>query len=288
MFDNVYYAHLGLPRKRPKKKRLGQALHPGKHDYHGSGKKKDSAFASQKALEGIKYRSSEASAVKTSDMGQSLKHDFTKVQQKFLEEVTKHEFLVNSFYLTGGTALSACYLNHRFSEDIDLFTPKKFDPTTVIASMAQISETLNAKATLTTFEQRLRYGLMFPDKELLKIDFVSYYFDHLEPTNFLGKLAVDSIEDISVNKLLSISQRTASKDFVDLYFILKKYTIWDLRHGVEHKFKLELEPFYLSSLFAKAAELTDLPIMKKKLSLPELQKFFLGEAKHLASKMVKP
>lgn len=221
-------------------------------------------------------------------MGQSLKHDFTRGQQKFLAEVVKHGFLVNSFYLTGGTALSACYLNHRLSEDIDLFTPKKFDPTTVIASMAQISGVLHAKAALTTFEERLRYDLTFADGELLKIDFVSYYFEHLKPTNFLGSLAVDSIEDISVNKLLSISQRTASKDFVDLYFILKKYTVWDLRHGVEHKFKLELEPFYLSSLFAKAAELDALPVMKKKLSLDELQTFFLGEAKRLASKMVRP
>jgi predicted nucleotidyltransferase component of viral defense system len=25
------------------------------------------------------------------------------------------------FYLTGGTALSRCYLNHRYSDDLDLF-----------------------------------------------------------------------------------------------------------------------------------------------------------------------
>lgn len=59
-------------------------------------------------------------------------------------------------------------------------------------------------------------------------------------------------------------------------------------HGVEHKFKMEIEPFYLSSLFAKAEKLQELPIMKKKLSLQELKDFFLKEAKKLASTMVKP
>lgn len=221
-------------------------------------------------------------------MGQPLKKHFTKIQKLFLDKVQLDPYLVKIFYLTGGPALAACYLNHRLSEDIDLFSDTAFDEATVTASMAHLVTSLGVRSKLSKILGRLRYDLTFPNNALLKVDFVFYDFSHIEPTNTFGDLMVDSVGDIAVNKLLSISQRTASKDFVDLYFLLKKYTVWDLQHGVEHKFKLEIEPLYLSSLFAKAEELTDLPIMKKPLSLETLKKFFLAEATRLASKFVKP
>ena len=221
-------------------------------------------------------------------MGQTLTHHFTAIQQHFLDEVRREPYLVDKFYLTGGTALAACYLNHRESEDIDLFTDVPFEESTVIAAMGRITTRLHVKSTLAKIHERLRYDLAFPKNELLKVDFVFYDFKHIEPVNRLNALAVDSIGDIAVNKLLAMSQRTASKDFVDLYFLLKRYTIWDLRQSVEHKFKLDIDPLYLSALFAKSEKLTDMPIMKKKLSLEVLKKFFLNEARTLAAPLLKP
>lgn len=221
-------------------------------------------------------------------MGQTLTHYFTRVQKYFLDEIRREPYLIEKFYLTGGTALAACYLNHRESEDMDLFTDTSFDEPTVIATMSRITTRLRVTSTLAKIHERLRYDLAFPKGELLKIDFVFYDFKHLEPVAMLDGFAIDSIADIAVNKLLSISQRTASKDFVDLYFLLKRYTVWDLRQSVEHKFKLDIDPFYLSALFTKAEELTDMPIMKKKLTLEELKTFFLKQAKDLAAPMLKP
>ena len=43
-------------------------------------------------------------------------------QIKFLEEFQKIPFLKDNFYLTGGTALAAFYLKHRYSEDLDFTT----------------------------------------------------------------------------------------------------------------------------------------------------------------------
>lgn len=221
-------------------------------------------------------------------MGQALTQHFTKIQKLFLDQVQQDPNLVKTFYLTGGTALAAYYLNHRLSEDIDLFSDTPFDEATVIAAMAHLVTGLGVRSKLSKILGRLRYDLTFPNNKLLKVDFVFYDFSHIEPTNVFGTLVVDSMGDIAVNKLLSISQRTVSKDFVDLYFLLKKYTVWDLQHGVEHKFKLEIEPLYLSSLFAKSEKLTDLPVMKKKLTLDQLKTFFLAQARRLASKFVKP
>lgn len=155
--------------------------------------------------------------------------------------------------------------------------------------MQAIMKKIHCTSSYQHVFDRITYMLTFPSQTMLKVDFVFYDFKQLEKPQFRDGIFVDSIEDISVNKLLTMSQRTASKDYVDLYFILKKkYTVWDLQHGVEHKFKMEIEPFYLSSLFAKVSELTDLPIMKKTLTLDQLKQFFLMEAKRLASTMVKP
>lgn len=221
-------------------------------------------------------------------MGKALTQFFTKDQKIFLDEVKKDSYLTATFYLTGGTALSACYLNHRLSEDVDLFSEKPFDELELVTSVKKIVSNLKLKSELTKIHGRFRYDFNFSNNSLLKVDFVHYDFEHIERTNSIDKLVIDSIGDIAVNKLLSISQRIASKDFVDLYFLLKKYTTWDLQRGVEHKFKLEIEPFYLSSLFTQVENLTDMPIMKKRLTLEELKSFFLAEAKKLALPMLKP
>lgn len=221
-------------------------------------------------------------------MGQTLTSHFTRDQQAFVSAFRDYPVIVPHWYLTGGTALAACYFNHRLSEDIDLFTRLPFRHEQIIPMMTGIADRMRAKITHRVVDTSLRYDLVLPGNRKLKVDFVHYEFDQLKKPGVLDGLAVDSIEDIAVNKLLTISQRTASKDYVDLYFILKNYTFWDLRIGVEHKFRMEMEPLYLASLLKNADALTDIPIMKKKLSLETLKAFFLAEAKKLALTMVKP
>ena len=45
----------------------------------------------------------------------------TDIQRQVLTEVANEPFL-RDFYLSGGTALSAYYLLHRISDDLDFFT----------------------------------------------------------------------------------------------------------------------------------------------------------------------
>jgi predicted nucleotidyltransferase component of viral defense system len=44
---------------------------------------------------------------------------FTKLQKSIFNALSKNPELTKKFYLTGGTALSAVYLHHRESEDLD-------------------------------------------------------------------------------------------------------------------------------------------------------------------------
>jgi predicted nucleotidyltransferase component of viral defense system len=222
-------------------------------------------------------------------MGKITAFHFIAHQQKFLDEIIKDDYMTNRFYLTGGTALAACYLNHRLSEDVDLFSTQQLEEQEIGAVVANISDKLHLKVAYVRIHDRMAYTIDFPSHEKLKVDIAYYPYEPIETSKvFYKNLMIDSIGDIAVNKLMTISQRTASKDYVDLYFILKKYTTWDLMHGVAHKFHMDIEPLYLSSLFSSVASLTELPIMKKKLSLEILKAFFLAEAKKLAMTMVKP
>lgn len=221
-------------------------------------------------------------------MGQTLTEYFTREQQVFLDSFRTYPAVLSQFYLTGGTALAACYFNHRLSEDIDLFSPNVFNQTQIIETMQHISKQLKASLEYVRIDNSLQYTLKFSKAKQLKIDFVAYLFHQIHDPVEIRGLKIDSMEDIATNKLLTINQRTASKDYVDLYFILKGFTFWDLRIGVEHKFGMEMEPFYIASLLQKAETLTTLPRMKKKLSLETLKKFFFAEAKKLAMTMVKP
>lgn len=51
----------------------------------------------------------------------------TPFQKEALQELFESYRELESFYLTGGTALAAFYLHHRYSEDLDLFTQGEFD-----------------------------------------------------------------------------------------------------------------------------------------------------------------
>lgn len=222
-------------------------------------------------------------------MGKVTSFHFTPIQERFLTALLGDPYISATFYLTGGTALAACYLNHRQSEDIDLFSTQALDEQRVVAIISQRIGPIAKTIDYVRIHDRLGYTISFPNNQKLKVDVVSYPYEQLENSEkTYHDLRIDSIADIGVNKLMTISQRTASKDYVDLYFIFKKFTMWDLRHGVAHKFKMDIEPLYASSLYTKVEELTTMPIMKKKLSLETLKKFFLNEARTLAAPMLKP
>lgn len=51
----------------------------------------------------------------------SAQEILTRLQRSFLQQLGRSD-LRETFFLTGGTALSAFFLAHRYSEDLDFFT----------------------------------------------------------------------------------------------------------------------------------------------------------------------
>lgn len=116
------------------------------------------------------------------------------------------------------------------------------------------------------------------------MDFGYYPYKRVEQGIKKAGLNVDSLLDIAVNKLLTISQRTEVKDFVDLYYLLQKFTIWDLMEGVRIKFKVKMDPFVIGSDFLKVENFDYLPKMIKPLTLEKLKAFFRKEVEKLGRK----
>lgn len=103
-----------------------------------------------------------------------------------------------------------------------------------------------------------------------------------KPKRF-GALRIDGLLDIAVNKVFTISQQPRARDFIDLYLILKNtnLTFNDLLKKARLKFDWHIDPIQLGSQLIKAAELSDLPVMRKKLNDHTWRAFFLKEANAL-------
>lgn len=208
-------------------------------------------------------------------------NSLTKLQQIIFDEVSKDKYLRSSFYLTGGTALSAFYLNHRESEDLDFFSEKPYNNLLVLEKVTQWAQKYKAKLDQRSIEDLQIFNLTFRKDTKTKIDFSSYPYKKIKKGKKVQGVEIDSKLDIAINKLLTINQRSAVKDFVDLYFLLKEFSLWDLVDGVKIKFGLKLEPVMIGSNFLKVLEFDVLPEMRIPLKLKELQDFFREQAKKI-------
>lgn len=214
---------------------------------------------------------------------------FNPVQKIIFDYFAKDKNLSKRFYFTGGTALSAIYLHHRESEDLDFFSEGDFDNEDIIEFIRKAAPLVGAKPRITVKERVRIFELVDSKNQLvIKVDFGYYPHPRLKKGEKLQGVEVDSLVDISANKITTILQRTEVKDFVDLFFLLKKYTIWDLLHWSQEKFKIEIDLVWLASGFVKAEKFENMPKMLVPLDLSELQAFYKDLAKKIAKTMVSP
>jgi len=208
----------------------------------------------------------------------------TREQKIILDEVAHNDFLRERFYFTGGTALSLAYLKHRYSEDLDFFSERDFDDNIVTAILTKWSRKHKFTYVSEFVEVVLICTLRF-DKAILKIDFGHYPYQKLEKGGEYRGLYLDSMFDIAANKVHAITRRAQVKDFVDLYFLLQKYSVWDLIEAVRIKFNSKLEPLILASDLLTVDDFDQLPRMTIPLTLHEMKRFFRLQAQKLGHKV---
>ncbi|OGH56064.1 MAG: hypothetical protein A3G34_13110 [Candidatus Lindowbacteria bacterium RIFCSPLOWO2_12_FULL_62_27] len=126
------------------------------------------------------------------------------------------------FFLTGGTALSVFYLQHRRSDDLDLFTLSgdRFSEVRGIlqAVIHETGGTWEADRTAPHFHR----GVWRPvgDPAGVKIDMVwETAVQAVEKKKMFGPYAVDGPEDICANKFCTLLSRSELRDAIDLFFL---------------------------------------------------------------------
>lgn len=217
----------------------------------------------------------------------SSKITFTPLQQQVFDTFSRNLQLAKQFYFTGGTALSAIYLHHRDSEDLDFFCEFQFDGLIVDQFIKEVSDVLLTEIRFTQIEKTRIYQLVKDGEVVIKIDFAYYPYGRLNRDLKVKGVEVDSLLDIATNKLITITSRNEIKDFVDLFFLLKEYTLWDLIYAVKKKFHLELDLIMLASDFLKPEKFENLPNMLIPLELSKLQQFYKDLAQKLGKSVTK-
>ncbi|MFA6047808.1 MAG: nucleotidyl transferase AbiEii/AbiGii toxin family protein [Parcubacteria group bacterium] len=209
-------------------------------------------------------------------------------QIKILEAISKDNAICQNFYLTGGTALAEYYLQHRLSEDLDFFSEVEFDIQAISIFFAKNKKAFGIKKI--DFQQSFNRNLIFLHLpgDVIKMEFTYFPFPRIEKKIKRNKLFVDSLEDIAVNKLFTIYQKPRSRDFIDLYLIMKKtgYSIEELIKKTKVKFDWHIDYLQLGSQFMQAKVVKDYPRMLMKLKNEEWQKFFILQAKSFSGKIV--
>lgn len=143
-----------------------------------------------------------------------------KAQDSILELMEK---INTPFYLTGGTALSRFYLNHRYSLDLDFFVNKDERFTEYIQLINRVMDGkvgIDHEKSLVG-EEFARF--VVKTEERLKVEFVNdVKFRYGIPHNTRFGL-IDNVRNILSNKIGAIASREEAKDICDIYFITMSY-----------------------------------------------------------------
>jgi len=197
----------------------------------------------------------------------------------------------NNFYLTGGTALAAFYLQHRISEDLDIFTGEE-------RLITYVGDRFIEKSKETNFQVEIvRHFLSFfelivrKEKQSVRVHLAldsPFRFEKIRKTD--RGVNVDSFIDIATNKLLALFGRFEPRDFIDVFFIAKEKHL-DLDSLISKGKEKDpgLDEYYLAIAFEKANDFPDsaekMPVnMLKPLDMKELKSFFSRHAMRLLKK----
>ena len=217
-------------------------------------------------------------------MGKTI---LTPKQLNFLELVKIEPQITKTFYLTGGTALSEFYLQHRLSEDLDFFTEEnEVDQKLVEAYLKKISSKLSIEEIKrTVFMGLFSYTLIFRDNSKLKVDFNYYPFPRIEKGTKYGNLSIDSLRDIAANKVHTLFVKPRDRDYLDLYFIMKNsdFELKKLILDAKAKFDWDIDRLTLVSqlLRVKEIEVLETPKLLAPFNKKQMDDFFVNEADKL-------
>lgn len=195
-----------------------------------------------------------------------------------------------SFFLTGGTALAAFYLDHRESQDLDFFSLQPFDTLALRTTISEIAE--KTESTMTIHVRSQTYNEIFLENKkqnwMQKIDIVQEQPKHFGELTTIDTIVIDSLINIATNKILAIFGRLEPKDYIDFYAILTQtqYSFDELFELAKQK-DTGLSEFYFANTITDVEKFENFPLMKIPFDKNAFVKFYQDLSETLLRK-IKP
>jgi len=144
------------------------------------------------------------------------------------DKLLKDLSFLKDFYLAGGTAL-ALQIEHRNSLDLDFYIQKKFDNQKLLQKLEKRFNNIKLIQNPT-------------DTLIVEINDISVSFFHY-PYSLIGPFVklngyplLASSKDIAAMKLVAIIQKATKRDFIDIYFLIKKFGLGSIIKVAEKKY----------------------------------------------------
>jgi len=169
--------------------------------------------------------------------------------------------------LVGGTSLALQY-GHRTSVDLDFFGT--FD------SELSFSSILRRYGQLTIVKESSKIKVYLLDG--IKVDFVHYDYPWLEAPIQADGLILATPPDIAAMKVNAIEGRGSKKDFIDLYYLLQRYTLAEILDFYKQKYP-EHSVFraLMSMSYFDDADMQPTPRMFTNVSWDEVKEYILSQ-----------
>jgi len=173
---------------------------------------------------------------------------------ELLKSLQSRDYLTG-FHLAGGTAL-ALYYGHRKSIALALFTNKGFDTHRVLENLHQHY----AFQLYHTAPNTLKGNI-----QDVNVDLIAHRYPYLENPVEADGVSLASDKDILAMKLNAISvSGERVKDFVDVWFALKKHSLKEMIGFYKQKYGQESAAHVLKSLtFFDDVDLAGWPVLLK-------------------------
>ncbi|MBQ9538457.1 MAG: nucleotidyl transferase AbiEii/AbiGii toxin family protein [Treponema sp.] len=182
--------------------------------------------------------------------------------------------LLRQTRLVGGTALALQY-GHRSSVDLDFFGE-------VEATTEELSQVLGQVGAVTLMGQgKMIKGFVVDG---VRIDIVSYAYPWIEEAVVEDGLRLASPADIAAMKVYAIENRGSRKDFIDMYFLLKHYSLDEILSFYKRKYPEHSEFVALRSLtYFEDAESFAMPKMYVRFDWEELKRSMIAAVSQYTS-----
>lgn len=168
--------------------------------------------------------------------------------------------------LAGGTSL-ALQIGHRKSNDLDLFGILDIDELALSKSLAEIGQfsLLNKTDNIYIY---LINGI--------KVDIVNYHYPWLDGALLTDNLVLAGKKDIAAMKLAAITGLGTKKDFIDVYFLLKYFSLTEMLGFYSQKYPDGSAFLVLKGLsFFEDADDESSPVMIEYITWEDVKTFIL-------------